>query len=266
MQRTRVGNVEVIALVDNIIPYPAASVYPNAGDELKAYASNLDSDGAVPMNFGCFLLVDGDERVLVDTGWGASNNGKLVDELRAAGGDVDTVTKVTFTHLHGDHTGWNVGDDGKATFANARYLIPKGDWAYYQDQDPSPESFGHDVVPLESLGCMELIEGETSVTPSIKAFPTPGHTVGHTSFAIASGGEYGFILGDVVISEVDAQRPEFANSFDWDNGVARTTRLRTLEHLIERSALVGASHLPAPGLGHFVRDGDGSRWEALPPS
>ncbi len=105
-----------------------------------------------------------------------------------------------------------------------------------------------------------------SVKPMHRLFPTPGHTVGHTSFAIASGGEYGFILGDVVISEVDAQRPEFANSFDWDNGVARTTRLRTLEHLIERSALVGASHLPAPGLGHFVRDGDGSRWEALPPS
>jgi glyoxylase-like metal-dependent hydrolase (beta-lactamase superfamily II) len=263
MQRTSVGDVEAVALVDNLIPFPATSVYPDAGDELNAYDPYFDADGGIPLNFGCFLLIDGDRIVLVDTGWGASNKGKLLEELSVAGvapGDVD---QVTFTHLHTDHTGWNIDASGKATFANARYLIPAGDWAYYQDQDPKPDSFVHDVVTLETLGCMEMIEGETSITPSITAVPTPGHTPGHTSFAIASGGEYGFILGDVVISKVDAERPEFANSFDWDNGIARTTRLRTLDKLIEQAALVGASHLPAPGLGRFVRDDKGSRWEAL---
>ncbi len=264
MQRTKVGDVEIVALVDNIIPFPAKNVYPDVGDELKAYEHYFDAAGGVPLNFGCFLLVEGDSKVLVDTGWGAENKGKLLEELAAAGVAPSDVDQVTFTHLHTDHTGWNIDDDGKATFANARYLIPGGDWSYYQDQDPKPDSFVHDVVTLETLGLMEVIEGETAITSSITAVPTPGHTPGHTSFAISSGGEYGFILGDVVISHVDAERPEFANSFDWDNGIARTTRRRTLDQLIEQAAIVGASHLPAPGLGRFVRDGEGSRWEALP--
>ena len=264
MQRTTVGDVEIIALVDNIIPFPAKSVYPEVGDELGTFERHFDSDGSIALNFGCYLVIDGEESVLVDTGWGAANDGKLLEELAAAGIAVGNVKKVTFTHLHSDHTGWNVDSDGNPTFPNARYLVPADDWAYYQDQDPSPDSFAHDVVALESRDCMELIKGETTISPSVTAIPTPGHTPGHTSFAVASGGEYGFILGDVVISMVDAERPEFSNSFDWDNGIARTTRRGTIDRLVEQSAMVAASHLPAPGLGRFVRDTSGTHWDALP--
>ena len=110
---------------------------------------------------------------------------------------------------------------------------------------------------------MELIDGERTVSWALLAVPTPGHTPGHTSVAISSGGERGFILGDVVISPVDAEDPSLNNGFDWDDTIARTTREATVARLVRENAVVGASHLPAPGLGRFVSAEGRSNWQPL---
>lgn len=260
MKRTMVGNVTVFALVDTVAAYPAAAVYPDAGDALGQFARYLDGEGRVELNFACFLLVDGDRRILVDTGYAAGSGGRLLDELAATGVGLSAIDTVIFTHLHGDHTAWNL-DEGRPRFPNARYLVPRGDWDHYRSQTPPPESFTRDVAPLQELGCLELIEGERPLTSAITAVPTPGHTPGHTSLAIVSGGEHGFVLGDVVISPIDAERPDFKNGFDWDHARARATREATIARLVEQGALVAASHLPAPGLGRFVRADGGQIWQ-----
>ncbi len=264
MQRTHVGDVEVIALVDASRPFPAANVYPSAGDATKSYAHYLTADGGVAMNFGCFLVRDGTSKVLVDCGLGPGANGQLANELRAAGVTPDEIDIVVFTHLHGDHTGWNIDPDtGKARFSRARYLVPRGDWDHYGAQDPVPASFRRDVAPLESLGCLDLIEGQRVLTQAVTALPTPGHTPGHTSLLIASGNDRGCILGDVVISPLDTENPDWANTFDWNSDIARETRVRTIDRLCEEGALVGGSHLPAPGLGHFVAADGRRKWRPL---
>jgi glyoxylase-like metal-dependent hydrolase (beta-lactamase superfamily II) len=111
---------------------------------------------------------------------------------------------------------------------------------------------------------MELFEGERQLSSSLTAVPTPGHTPGHTSVAISSGAAKGFILGDVVLSPIDAEEPDFQNSFDWDHEIARTTRLRMLAQLSSDGSIVGGSHLPPPGLGRIVKDGTKSRWQPEP--
>ena len=196
------------------------------------------------------------------SGVGTLPDGARVVVAGAAPGDVN---QVVFTHLHGDHTGWNIDrTSGKPLFANARYHVPKGDWDHYSAQDPQPESFVRDVQALEAAGCMNLIEGEYNVTSSLLAVPTPGHTPGHTSVALTSGGERGFILGDVVLSPIDAEEPDLDTSFDWDHDIARETRRKIIDRLAGDRSLVGASHLPAPGLGHFVRLDNRTKWQALP--
>jgi glyoxylase-like metal-dependent hydrolase (beta-lactamase superfamily II) len=262
MERRTVGNVEVIALVDNIQRYPATAVYTEAGEGLKRYAGMLDAEGQLELNFASFLLVDGDRKVLVDTGWGPEFEGRLLAEMAAAGvkpGEVDTVI---FTHLHGDHTGWNFDRaSGRPLFPAARYLVPKGDWDHYAAEQPPPDSFTRDVAPLKGLGLLDLIEGETTLTPSLTAVPTPGHTPGHTSVAITSGGQRGFILGDVVISTIDAAEPSWANSFESDTTIARATRQAVIARLASDGSLVGASHLPVPGFGRFVSKAGTTGWE-----
>ncbi len=257
MQKTQVGEVEVVGLSDGQQAYEAAKVYPDAGDRLP--------DGNVELNFGCFLLRADGRTVLVDTGLGPEAKGGLLDELSAAGVGPDEIDVVFFTHLHGDHTGWNVDrTTGKPTFSGARYLVPKGDWDHYFASQAAG-SFKRDIVPLEPLGCLDLFAGERALSASLTAIPTPGHTPGHSSLVIDSGGERGIILGDVVLSDADVEAPRLSNSFDWDHSFARGTRLALLGRLEREGAVVGASHLPAPGLGRFVRVEGRRVWRVLAP-
>lgn len=262
MQKTNVGNVRLVALVDNIQAYPLSAVYPGLSDAAP-YREHLDDQDRVPLNFGCYLAVDGDTTLLVDTGWGPEYNGRLLDELREAGVEPAAITHVLFTHLHGDHTGWNIDRaTGKAIFENAEYLVPAADWKHYSERE-NAASFTRDVVPLQATGRMRLVEGDFKISPALTAVPTPGHTPGHTSVAVTSAGEAGVILGDVVISPIDATEPSLQNSFDWDSGIAEATRIATLDRLVASNALVGASHLPAPGLGRFVAVEGKRYWRAL---
>jgi len=266
MQKTSVGSIEIVALVDLVRAYPATMVYPGIGDTAR-FARHLDSEGGVALNFASFLLRDGDTLMLVDTGWGPENGGKLLAEIAEAGVKPAQVTHVLFTHLHGDHTGWNIDRaSGRPLFPNARHLVPQGDWDHYGSGGRGGTggeslSFERDVRPLEAMGLVDLIAGETTISRGLTAIPTPGHTPGHTSVAVNSGGERGFILGDVSITAIDAEEPRLESVFDWDRAMAVETRIKTIDRLIGDRSLVGASHLPAPGLGRFMRL-EGRQWWA----
>jgi glyoxylase-like metal-dependent hydrolase (beta-lactamase superfamily II) len=263
MERRRVGGVDVIALSDNLKTYPAAVVYPTAGDALARFSGYIDSDGGLALNFAAFLVRDGQATVLVDTGWGPELDGRLLAELTEAGVSPNEIDIVTFTHLHGDHTGWNLDRaSGLPLFPRARYLVPKLDWDHYAAETPPPDSFTRDVVPLRASGQLELIEGEHRLSPALTTLPTPGHTPGHTSLTIVSAGERGCILGDVVITVVDAEMPSLDNAFDWDHNIARATREATIARLASDGSLVGASHLPVPGFGRFAIARGTSCWNA----
>jgi glyoxylase-like metal-dependent hydrolase (beta-lactamase superfamily II) len=274
MQKTTVGDIEITALLDLVQTYPASAMYPAVGDTAR-FDGKVDESAGVALAFSSFLVRDGATLLLVDTGWGPEHDGKLLAELAEAGVKPAQVTHVLFTHLHGDHTGWNIDrQSGKPIFGNARHLVPQADWDHYAAETAAARaketsnrpwlgSFDRDVEPLEGLGLLDLISGEHTISPALTAIPTPGHTPGHTSVIVTSGGDNGCILGDVVISELDAQEPDLESIFDWDRALAVRTRKATIERLIADRALVGASHLPAPGLGRFVRAEGRQYWQAL---
>jgi glyoxylase-like metal-dependent hydrolase (beta-lactamase superfamily II) len=260
-----VGEATIIALSDTEQAYKAANVYPEAtAAMLQPYRDLLTSDGSVLLNFGCYLIRADGRTVLVDTGWGPSFDGRLPAELQDAGVALDAIDVVVFTHLHGDHIGWNIdaaGGTPRPRFPKARYLAPEADWRHYSAQPEPSAMFREQMLPLEGLGVLDLVGGDHAISASVTTVSTPGHTPGHLSIAVTSGGEHGFILGDVALSPIDVQETAWKNSFDWDSDMARATRQRTLERLEQSGALVGASHLPKPGLGRFSRT-DGRRiWQ-----
>lgn len=266
MQRVMVGTVEVVALVDMVDSYPADSVYPDAGSALDAYRDLLDASGNVAMSFSSFLLRADGRTILVDTGNGPEAQGQLMEELRQAGiapGDIDTVV---FTHLHGDHTGWNLlRESGGPRFPSARYLVPRGDWEHYGAQNPPPDSFTRDVAPLESLGALQLIDGEHTISPSLVTLHTPGHTPGHMTVIISSEGQEAYVLGDAFLSPVDVAEPDLVTSWDWAAEPVRATRRMLLERVGSSNALVAASHLTTPGLGRFVMTDRRRTFEVVKP-
>jgi len=258
MQRIQVGDVQISALVDAQFVMAASYVFPEVdAADLERYSDLLTEEGAITMICGASVLQDGVRTVLVDTGNGP--NGVLFSELQAAGVAPEEIEIVVFTHLHGDHTGWNIDRaTGAALFPNARYWIPKADWEHYGAK--GGDNWNEMLAPLDRLGVVDLFEGETGITSSLKLVPTPGHTPGHTSIEVSSQGLRAFILGDAVVDELNLNEPDWANVFDGDDATAIATRHRVIPQLTESGELIVASHLGTTGIGRFVRDGDRLRF------
>ncbi len=253
MERVQVGNVEVVALSDGGGAFPATRTYAAAGQAIQQYAHLMDTDGNLLQNFASFLLRADGRTVLVDCGNGPEREGTLLREIEAVGVRPGEIDIVIFTHLHGDHTGWNLErESGQPRFVNARYWVPRADWDRGIEQNREGGSFNRDVRPLDALGVLDLIEGERALTPSLITLPTPGHTPGHTSIVVRSGGEEAYIIGDAFITPVDVAEPEWPTTWDGDPVQTVLTRKMLLARIEMGNHLVGASHLPAPSIGHFV--------------
>jgi hypothetical protein len=80
---------------------------------------------------------------------------------------------------------------------------------------------------------------------------------------VSSNGAEGYVVGDAFLTGVDVAEPDWATSWDWAAGPVRETRRMLIERIEASSALVAASHLEAPGLGHFVMSGKRRTFEVL---
>jgi glyoxylase-like metal-dependent hydrolase (beta-lactamase superfamily II) len=264
MQRVTVGDVEVIALVDKASPSNATRVYAETADRLGEYQDLLDDAGNFVLTYVSFLLRADGRTVLVDTGNGPEAEGQMLAEMAAAGVSPDEVDAVVFSHLHGDHTGFNLErGSGAPTFSNARYLVPKGDWDHYRAQQPPPRSFARDIAPLEALGRLQLVEGDYSISPSVVTLATPGHTPGHLTVVVASQGQSAYVIGDAFLTPIDVAEPDWVTTWDWMATPVRETRRMLISRIQPSNSLVAASHLPGQGLGHFVMSEGRRTWRAL---
>ncbi len=261
----RVGRVEIVALLDTPLGAPIARIFPDVAAQSWApyrdiYPRSWDGD-QFRHNAQSYLVVTPTERILVDTALGPGPHamldgatGALLDELQAAGTAPDEVDRVVFTHLHGDHIGWNLRE-GAATFARARHVVPQGDWDHFRTEAgaTSNPAVAAQIEPLEGLGLLDLVDGEHELTPEITLLPTPGHTPGHQSIVVSSGGERALILGDVANHPAQVEELEWTPIFDLDAAAATETRRRVMDQLEESGDLLAACHFPHPGLGHVVR-------------
>ena len=260
--RVTVGNVEIVSVSDGQGDMSPADVFPTSDIDIwrSEYGDLLDDAGLIHPRFGSFVLSSGGQTVLVDTGLGGPD-GTLLRQLDDSGVDRAAVGLVVLTHIHPDHVGWNLSD-GSPTFPNARYLVTKVDWDHWTQPEVRAEAPHVDaqMIPLEGLNVLDLIEDEYDVTPEVKTLPTPGHTPGHISLVISSGGETAFVLGDVAHSPAQAQYTDWSPGFDTDPDLARETRHAVLDRLESEGSLVASGHFPDPGFGKFVRDGERRVW------
>ena len=111
---------------------------------------------------------------------------------------------------------------------------------------------------------LDTFEGEHQVSHSLRALPTPGHSPGHSSFVLSSGGEHCFVLGDLAHHPIIATETDWVHRFDWDPEQAPWRSASASSAQLEADGtLVAAGHFPQPGFGRFVRV-DGRRvWRPL---
>jgi glyoxylase-like metal-dependent hydrolase (beta-lactamase superfamily II) len=267
--RIKVGSLDVLSVLDVIAPFPPANVFPDvpprAWDPYRPlYPTGFDGDN-LKLSISSYAIVGGGRTAIVDTGLGPATNpqapGQLASNLRAEGIDPANVDTVIFTHLHLDHVGWNF-QDGKPTFPNATYVVQQADWDFFsaQKEDAVVQS---QVAPLEKTGALKLVSGETQLTAEITLLPTPGHTPGHQSIVVSSGGERAFIAGDLGHHPAQVQETGWSPGFDNDAPLATATRRRILDQLERDGERACFGHFPTPGFGFIVKENGRRVFRAL---
>jgi glyoxylase-like metal-dependent hydrolase (beta-lactamase superfamily II) len=97
--------------------------------------------------------------------------------------------------------------------------------------------------------------------PGVKAYPTHGHTPGHTGYEFTSKAQTMLVWGDVVhLAPVQMPKPEISIVYDADGPAAVKARLALFKVLTVKQPLIAGAHMPFPGIGRLRKDGSGYSW------
>jgi glyoxylase-like metal-dependent hydrolase (beta-lactamase superfamily II) len=191
--------------------------------------------------------------------------------LKAAGIDPKDIDYLIPSHAHIDHVGGILAEDGSQNYPNAQIYISQADLEYWtSDARKGTPGEGSMLAAKKNLlpnrdRILFYSDGK-EVISGVQAMHTPGHTVGHTCFVINSGGNTLYFAGDLVHHNIIVEKPRMEDAFDTDRQLGIQTRLKQMDMLAAQRMLSLVYHLPWPGLGHFVKQGDGFHFEAEPMS
>lgn len=288
----RIGDVKVTRVVE--IEGPRAPDYLFIGLNTEGVREQdwlrpqfATADGQLLGSIHTFVIESAGRRIIVDTCVGNDKERKLprwnrlqgdfLEKLASAGHPADKIDFVLCTHLHVDHVGWNTRlKDGRwiPTFPKARYLFGRAEWQHWAQEhadvtgDVTPEvaqnvlearaAYDDSVRPVVDAGLHELVETDHRLTDAVRLEPTPGHTPGHVSVRISSGGHEAVITGDLMHHPIQLSLPELASNFDWSIAQARRTRLDFIRRNADQPVLVLGTHFAEPTGGWIVSAGE--RW------
>lgn len=180
----------------------------------------------------------------------------FLDTLTAAGYPPETITHVICTHLHVDHVGWNtrlVNGKWVATFPNARYLFCRPEYDHWSNTDKhsydGQNIMQDSVQPIVDAGLADLVPINHVVCEGVRFEPTVGHTPGHVSVVIESGGARAVVTGDMTHTPVQFAEPEMSSSLDWDRKMSVETRKKFLAKFNDGETLVIGTHFGTPTAG-----------------
>lgn len=230
----------------------------------------VTDDGRVVLSIHSFVVRSGAVTIVVDTCVGDHGERPLPCDpdfpttlAASIDGGLDAVDLVLCTHLHFDHVGWNTRRDPVTaalvpTFPNARYLVTQAELDALDGADHhgiAPVS----ITPLVAAGRLTPVASDERLTDEVRLLATPGHSPGHVSVLVESGGAAALITGDVVHSPLQFVRPDItADRFDADPDEATRTRRALIGMLADTGTTVLGTHFPPPTSGVVVRAGDGT--------
>ncbi len=280
MNQWQIGNVKVTRVIEMEVTGGTRFILPQATREAVKEMSWLtphfaDETGNLIMSIHALVIETGSQKIVVDTCIGNDkerdipnwNNLQLpfLEDLQAAGYARDDIDTVMCTHLHVDHVGWNTMlVDGKwvPTFPNARYLMGRKEFDYWNGEGAEPSNIGlmaDSISPVFDAGLVDLVDMDHRLTEEIYLEATPGHTPGHVSVHIESEGEHALITGDCIHHPCQIEKVQWSSSADYDQDEARDTRIELLNKYADEKTLMIGTHFATPTAGYVKRRGD-SYW------
>jgi glyoxylase-like metal-dependent hydrolase (beta-lactamase superfamily II) len=274
--RYKVGSYECTSINDGARTFAMPDKFVvNApkDDALAAAEGAYMPKGMITIPFNPQLINTGSKLILIDTGNGVANLepskgavGRTLQNLAAAGVDPKSIDVVVISHMHGDHINGLKLADGSLAFPNAEIKVPAKEWEFWASDDNAAKAQS-DIMKGNFANFRKVFGGleskvtkydwDKEVAPGITALATPGHTPGHTSFAVASGNAKVFIQADVTnVPELFLRNPDWHIMFDTDGEMAQATRHKFYDMAAAEKAKVIGFHFSFPSIGYVEKDGD----------
>ncbi|RFP18843.1 MULTISPECIES: MBL fold metallo-hydrolase [unclassified Duganella] len=271
--RIMLGDFEVTAISDGTVDLPMNKLLQQPAAKTDQELARSFLTNPVETSVTGYLVNTGAKLVLIDTGAGnlfGPTLGKLLANLKASGYQPEQVDEVLITHMHPDHVGGLVAN-GQAAFPNAAIRADKHDtdfWLSQANMDKAPaDSKGFfqgamtSLAPYVANQHLQPFNGASDITQGIRAVASYGHTPGHISYMVESKGKKLLIVGDLIhAGAVQFDHPEVTIGFDTDPKTAAQARKQAFTEAAKEGALIGAAHLPFPGLGHLRSSGKAYQW------
>jgi glyoxylase-like metal-dependent hydrolase (beta-lactamase superfamily II) len=278
--RYKVGTIECTSINDGARSFPLPDKWvTNVSKDaaLAAAEAAYMPKGMVTVPFNPQLINTGGKLVLLDCGNGIAvyeptkgAAGRTLQNLAAAGVDPKSIDMVIMSHLHPDHTNGIRAADNSMAFPNAEIMVPAKDWEFWMSDENNAKAQSNEAMKSYFGNVRKIYTGiESKVTrydwgkevaPGVTSIAVPGHTPGHTAFAVASGGSKVLIQSDVTnIPELFLRNPDWHVAYDYDPEMAHQTRHKFYDMASAEKATVVGFHFPFPAIGHVQKDGKGYR-------
>ena len=236
----------------------------------------MDEKGNLKMSIHALVVDTGEKVILVDTCVGNDKQRNIpawsnlqtnfLEQLEEAGYPPGRIDIVLCTHLHVDHVGWNtmlVGGKWVPTFPNARYLIGRKEWEYWErneDESVYGSVLADSVKPIFEEDLVDLVEMDEKICVGVELEPSPGHTPGHVSVKIESFNNKALITGDFMHHPVQMTRTDWCSSADTDPIKGRATREAMLAEYLDTDVLLIGTHFASPTAGYVRSHSTGAYW------
>jgi len=179
----------------------------------------------------CLLIVDGDRKILIDSGVGDKQDAKffghydlngddtLEQSLQRYGFSPEDITDHILTHLHFDHVGgsvrYNTNGELVPTFPNATYWISRAQWEWATNPNRREKAsfLTENILPIIEKAKLSFIEKEGEILPNVQVLLYNGHTDGQVIPVVNCNGKSIAYMGDLLPSTAHIPMP-YVMSYD----------------------------------------------------
>ncbi|HUP83326.1 MAG TPA: MBL fold metallo-hydrolase [Candidatus Limnocylindria bacterium] len=236
--------------------------------------AEINPNSTLNQALNCLLVETPGGRVLVETGVGERMDAHhreqrgvaglpILPALKAAGFDPGTVDLVALSHLHFDHAGGLLTEEGGQAFPRARIVAQADEWEFALGTNPRLiASYEQpDLRLVEPWGRHGSAVGDEEVLPGVSVVRTGGHSGGHQAVVVRGTDQTVGFFGDLCMRPWSAN-PRWVPSFDDFPLTSVEVKATLFRQAAEERWTVVLSHEPRRPIGHLTADRDRFRFEA----
>jgi len=267
------GQLDIYPISSGTFKLDGGAMFGIVPKTLWEKKASADRFNRIQMASWCLLIQAQGKNILVNTGLGDKYKEKyrriysidypttLLKALSKHGLTQNDIHLVINTHLHFDHCGGNTVYDSQnkpvPAFPKARYIIQKEEWAKATQPDERSRAsyLQENILPLQSAGIVDLIEGDQEIITGVKVKLTGGHTKGHQVVLFESAGQKGIYWSDLIPTTAHVSLP-YIMAYDFFPEETLPIKKQLIEQALKEHWLCFWEHDPKINCGYLERSGN----------